>query len=138
MSEFLLLDDVRFSVDFPYTISWLYPRDMNKEKIFQENLSKSRNILQEIVKETELLDGNQQILKIVKFDSQKEKQNKLIEDNKKKLNELFEKLNEGISPYKWKITKNVDDKFMEYQIKCDYLLTLVQSDSNGIDCLEII
>lgn len=73
MQEFLIMDYFAFSNDFPYTVKWLFPRELNKEKIFQDNLSHTINDLKELVREIDMLNGNQRVLETLKFDSQRKK-----------------------------------------------------------------
>ena len=136
MQEFVIMDYFAFSNDFPYTIKWLFPRELNKEKIFQDNLSHTINDLKELVRETELLEGNERVLDALKFDSQKEKQKKYIEENKKKIDEIDKRMNEEIAPYRWRISKNVDTWFEGQYIKADYLLTLMTVSETGVECLK--
>lgn len=128
-SNNFILADMYDVNDYDRKVQYLYPKSINKEPIFQENLSKSYGIFKEIIKETELLEGHKATLPHLKFDSQKEKCNKLIEDGQRKIDELYKKLNEGISPYKWKIIKDVHEKSNGMEINCDYLLNLVEEYS---------
>lgn len=138
MQDFLIMDSFSFSGDFPYTVKWLFPRELNKEKIFQDNLSHTLSDLRELVREIDLLNGNQRVLETLKFDSQKEKQKKYIEENKKKIDEIDKRMNEEIAPYRWRISKNVDTWFEGLYIKADYLLTLMTVSETGVECLRYI
>lgn len=138
MQDFLIMDSFSFSGDFPYTVKWLFPRELNREKIFQDNLSHTLSDLKELVREIDLLNGNQRVLETLKFDSQKEKQKKYIEENKKKIDEIDKRMNEEIAPYRWRISKNVDTWFEGLYIKADYLLTLMTVSETGVECLRYI
>lgn len=138
MQDFLIMDSFSFSGDFPYTVKWLFPRELNREKIFQDNLSHTFSDLKELVREIDLLNGNQRVLETLKFDSQKEKQKKYIEENKKKIDEIDKRMNEEIAPYRWRISKNVDTWFEGLYIKADYLLTLMTVSETGVECLRYI
>lgn len=138
MQDFLIMDSFSFSGDFPYTVKWLFPRELNGEKIFQDNLSHTLSDLKELVREIDLLNGNQRVLETLKFDSQKEKQKKYIEENKKKIDEIDKRMNEEIAPYRWRISKNVDTWFEGLYIKADYLLTLMTVSETGVECLKYI
>ena len=92
--------------------------------------------LKELVREIDLLNGNQRVLETLKFDSQKEKQKKYIEENKKKIDEIDKRMNEEITPYRWRISKNVDTWFEGLYIKADYLLTLITVSETGVECLR--
>ena len=128
-SDDFILADMYDINDYNRKVQYLYPKSINKEPIFQENLSKSYSIFKEIIKETESLEGHKATLPLLIFDSQKEKCNKLIEESQRKIDELYKKLNEGISPYKWKIIKDVHEKSNGMEINCDYLLNLVEEYS---------
>lgn len=112
--------------EFPYSVTWLFPYELNKEVIFQNNLSHTLNDLKELVEQHELLDVNKQIYERLKFDSQKEKQMKCIKECEKKISEIEGKMNEGISPYYWKAFKDIDSYWSEAgcHIKADYVLAL--------------
>lgn len=138
MQDFLIMDSFSFSGDFPYTVKWLFPRELNREKIFQDNLSHTLSDLKELVREIDLLNGNQRVLETLKFDSQKEKQKKYIEENKKKIDEIDKRMNEEIAPYRWRVSKNVDTWFEGLYIKADYLLTLMTVSETGVECLRYI
>lgn len=138
MQDFLIMDSFSFSGDFPYTVKWLFPRELNREKIFQDNLSHTLSDLKELVREIDLLNGNRRVLETLKFDSQKEKQKKYIEENKKKIDEIDKRMNEEITPYRWRISKNVDTWFEGLYIKADYLLTLITVSETGVECLRYI
>lgn len=138
MQDFLIMDSFSFSGDFPYTVKWLFPRELNREKIFQDNLSHTLSDLKELVREIDLLNKNQRVLETLKFDSQKEKQKKYIEENKKKIDEIDKRMNEEIAPYRWRISKNVDTWFEGLYIKADYLLTLMTVSETGVECLRYI
>ena len=138
MQDFLIMDSFSFSGDFPYTVKWLFPRELNREKIFQDNLSHTLSDLKELVREIDLLNGNQRVLETLKFDSQKEKQKKYIEENKKKIDEIDKRMNEEIAPYWWRVSKNVDTWFEGLYIKADYLLTLMTVSETGVECLRYI
>lgn len=136
MQELVIMDYFAFSDDFPYTVKWLFPRELNREKIFQDNLSHTLSDLKELVREIDMLNGNQRILETLKFDSQKEKQKKYIEENKRKIDEIDKRMNEEIAPYRWRIAKNIDTWLEGQYIKADYLLALVTVSKTGVECLK--
>ena len=112
--------------EFPYSVTWLFPYELNKEEVFKNNLSHTLNDLKEFIEQHELLDGNKRIYERLKFDSQKEKQMRCNKECEKKISEIENKLNEGISPYYWKIFKDINSYWSEVArcIKADYVLVL--------------
>lgn len=111
--------------DFPYRVVKLFPYELSKEEIFQNNLSHILGDLKELLEVYSLLDANKKIMECLKFDSQKEKQLQLIKENKGKILEIEKKMNDEISPYHWRIIKNFDGYYdADHRISADYLLVL--------------
>lgn len=112
--------------EFPHSVTWLFSYELNKEAIFQNNLSHTLNDLKELIEQHELLDRNKRIYERLKFDSQKENQMRCIKECEKKISEIENKLNEGISTYYWKIFKDINSYWSETgcHIKADYVLAL--------------
>lgn len=59
------------SPDFPYYITYVFPYDLYHEKIFQSNLSHILSDLKDWVEQKNKLIANENVLKNLKFDSQK-------------------------------------------------------------------
>ncbi len=112
--------------EFPHSVTWLFPYELNKEEIFKNNLSHTLNDLKELIEQHELLDENKRIYERLKFDSQKENQMRCIKECEKKISEIESKMNEGISPYYWKMFKDINSYWSEAgrHIKADYVLAL--------------
>lgn len=112
--------------EFPYSVTWLFPYELNKEEIFKNNLSHTLNDLKEFIEQHELLDGNKRIYERLKFDSQKENQMRCIIECERKISEIERNMNEGISPYYWKVFKDINSYWSEAgrRIKVDYVLAL--------------
>ena len=112
--------------DFPYRVVILFPYELNKEDIFQTNLSHVIENLKELTKEYKMLEANERVLACLKFDSQKEKQMRLIENNRTAISDIKNKMNCGIAPYYWVVFKDFDryDPDFKRYIKADYLLAL--------------
>lgn len=131
----ICIDDIAImssiaTYDFPYYVVWVFPYELRKEKIFQDNLSHTLCDLKMLVEEMKILEANKRLLNCLKFDSQKEKQLKYVKENEQKISEIKTKMNEAISPYKWQIHKDFDNywyqgNFREH-IKADYLLVLIK------------
>ena len=109
---------------FPYRVAWLFPDELYKEEIFKNNLSHILSDLEEFINETKLLENNKRILEYMKFDSQKEKQLVIVNENRKRISEIEDKMNEGISPYKWRVIKNFSGFLCNRHVHVDYLLEL--------------
>ena len=107
MQELVIMDYFAFSDDFPYTVKWLFPKELNKEKIFQDNLSHTLSDLKE-----------------------------LVEENKRKIDEIDKRMNAEIAPYRWRIAKNIDTWLEGQYISADYLLALVTVSETGVECLR--
>lgn len=104
----------------------MFPYELNKEDIFQTNLSHVIGNLKELTKEYKMLEANERVLVYLKFDSQKEKQMRLIENNRTAISDIKNKMNCGIAPYYWVILKDFDNYCpdLKRHIKVDYLLAL--------------
>ncbi len=107
-----------------YSVAWVFPYELNKEKIFQNNIEHTYNDLKEWIKEKVYLKSSNEILSILKFDSQIEHQKEISREHEQKITEIETKMNEGISPYKWEILKDVDFWIFENHVKADYVLML--------------
>ena len=123
MKDIVIMENFR-TPDFPYKVIWMFPDELRKEKIFQNNLSHTLNYLKELIEEESLLKGNERVLECLKFDLQKEKQIELIKENWRRISEINEKMNADISPYHWSISKDVNYYLDKKFIKADYLLAL--------------
>lgn len=72
-------------------------------------------------------EGEKHILPFLKFDSQIEKQNKIIENISNQIKEVENNMNKGIAPYRWKVLKNIDECDSDgWRIKAEYGLKLVR------------
>lgn len=138
LSEYILIDKLDFDTLFPYTVKWLVPRDIYKEKAVQDSLTHSFKNLKELVKQLEEKEGNTELLKskLLKLDSQKKRVVDSIKENERKIKEISERMNEGLSPYTWCLDRNVDQRIDVYDIKCDYLLSLLKVTESGIPVLH--
>lgn len=112
--------------EFRYTVTMVFPSELENEEIFKNNLSHVYGDLKELIRTTNLLKRDQEMLKFLKFDSQKNKQLDLIEKNKIKIDEINCRMSNEISPYVWTIFEDVDDYVYECQsyVKADYLMIL--------------
>ena len=137
-TEYILIDNFDFDTLFPYTVKWLVPRDIYREEAVQNSLTHSFKNLKELVKQLEEKDANIELLKskLLKLDSQKKRVVDSIKENERKIKEISEIMNEGLSPYTWCLDRNVDQKIDEYDIKCDYLLSLLKVTESGIPVLH--
>lgn len=106
------------------SVAWIFPYELNKEKIFQSNIEHTYNDLKELIKERAYLKASDEILSALKFDSQIEHQKEISRKHEQKITEIEIKMNKGISPYKWEILKDTDFWIFENHVKADYVLML--------------
>lgn len=72
-------------------------------------------------------EGEKSILPLLNFDSQTDKQKKIIENISKQMNNIENNMNKGLSPYRWKVLKNIDECDSDgWRIKADYGLNLIR------------
>jgi hypothetical protein len=112
--------------EFQHSILFMCPRELYNEKILKDNIENLPSLFKLYIKENEILEGNKQVIKHLKFESQQAKQKAFIDDCERVLKELSEKMNDGIAPYFWKFYKDIDsfDYESNMQIKADYVLAL--------------
>lgn len=107
-----------------HSVAWIFPYELNKEEIFQSNIKHTYNDLKEWLKEKAYLQASNEILSILKFDSQIEHQKEISRKHEQKIAEIEVKMNKEISPYKWEIFKNFDQYINGETVKVDYALYL--------------
>lgn len=105
-----------------FSVVWIFPYEFNKEEIFRNNIRHTYEDLKELIKEKTFLKSGNEILENLKFDSQKEYQREINKKHERRITEIEEKMNEGISPYKWVIFKNFDEYINKQPVKADYAL----------------
>lgn len=112
--------------EFQSYIIIMCPSELYREQILQTNIKNLIALFKKYIAEEDLLNGNKAVLSICKFDSQKNKQQLIVEENENKLQGIYKEMNSGISPYFWKIYRDVDtyDYEAKMQIKADYVLAL--------------
>jgi hypothetical protein len=125
------LKDVMFmemipTPEFWHTVLFMFPSELSNETILKDNLKNLPSLFKLYIKEKEMLEGNIQVLKHLKFKSQQDKQKEFINDCERVLKELSDKMDNGIAPYSWKMYTNIDtyDDESGRQIKADYVLAL--------------
>lgn len=125
MQDVIVLNMMK-TPDFPYDIVFMYPDEIHNEKIFKGNLEVIPSLLRLYIQEKEMIEGNKQVLKHLKFESQQEKQKKFIADGENVLRGLLDKMNKDIKPYYWVIHKGIDsfDYESNMRIKADYVLAI--------------
>ena len=116
--------------EIPYDICWIYPLDLCNEEIFKTNLKNTEQLLKNFAQERDKKRVNENILKNLKFDIQKEIPLKLIKKSEEKIFQIKEKINENISPYYWRILEDFKGYFenIDQYIEVDFLLVLVKDD----------
>lgn len=125
MSNFMIMN-ILPTPEFQYSIIFMYPRELDNEKILKDNIEKLLPLFKLYIKEYEMLEGSKQVMKHLKFESQRAKQKTFIDDCERVLKELSEKMNNGIAPHFWKFYTHIDtfDYESNIQIKADYVLAL--------------
>lgn len=106
------------------SVAWIFPYELNKEEIFQNNIEHTYDDLKEWIKEKVYLKASNEILSILKFDSQIEHQKEISRKHEQNIAEIEAKMNEGISPYKWKIFRDFDQYINKESVKVNYALFL--------------
>lgn len=115
--------------DFLDTVTVIFPYHLYNEKIFQNNLAHISSIFPDFIKKYEQFEYEKQLLERLKFDSQIEKQKKVIEKCEFLMKSSETNLNEGIAPYFWQVHKNVDGYAEDgTHIKANYVLALEKID----------
>lgn len=118
------------------SVAWIFPYDLNREEIFQNNIKHTYNDLKEWIKEKAYLQASNEILSILKFDSQIKHQKEISKKHEQNIVEIETKMNEGISPYKWTIFKDFDEYINKESIKVDYALYLERCRYKEVNLID--
>lgn len=105
-------------------VAILYPYELRNESILHENIKHVHEYIYDIIKNTGLRDVQERLIKASIFDIDKEKYSGLYDSFEKKIDELSEKINKNLSPYRWSILKDINAKIDDVHIKADYACVL--------------
>lgn len=132
MRKIIFLDDKNFcvkevaSMEPPYiNIIVVYPVDFIGDLVLEENIHKMLSVVRQYIEEDELHLALRIKTTNARWDSEKLKYGDMAYEHQMKRNKLAEKMNEGISPYFWYVSKVSEDVvFNEISRKVDYAVCL--------------
>lgn len=102
----------------------VYPYEFRNEKILKDNIPKMINVIREYINESELYKQCINIIPNLIWDSQKISLQNEADEHQKRADKLAEVMNDGISPYHWRVCKNFDQDIYEIHYKADYVIYL--------------
>lgn len=132
MRKIIFLDDKNFcvkevaSMEPPYiNIIVVYPVDFIGDPVLEENIPKMLSVVREYIEEDELHLAFRIKTANARWDSGKLKYGNMAYEHRKQADKLAEKMNEGISPYFWYVSKISEDiVFNGIFRKVDYAVCL--------------
>ena len=132
MIKIIILDDKNFcvrevaSMEPPYVnIIVVYPVDFIGDPVLEENIPKMLSVIREYIKEYELYLAFKTKIGNAIWDSEKLKYGDMAYEHQGKADKLAEKMNGGISPYFWYVSKVSGDViFNGISRKVDYAVCL--------------
>lgn len=113
-----------YNPDDMISVVWIFPQELKNEEIFKNNIEHTYNDLKELIKEKAYLKASDEILSVLKFDSQIEHQKEIGRKHKQNITKIKDRMNDGISPYKWVIFEHFDEYINKVSVKADYALVL--------------
>lgn len=113
--------------DFPFMVVAIYPQELHRESILQDNLRHLKIRLKDYVETGDRLESEKRILNAMNFTSQMETQKQIIAKLEKHLIQCENELSKGLAPYKWRCVRNIDE-YDTYgiRIKAEYGMFLVK------------
>lgn len=103
----------------------MYPQKFINDSVFKGNRT---NLISDFYKWLPLkkeLDREEDILHLLNFNVQIDKQKEVIKNISKQLKNIEDDMNKDLSPYKWKVVENIDNyKFGSVIVKAEYGLLL--------------
>ena len=102
----------------------LFPYDLSNEPILKDNILKMTKVVTEYIKEFELYRKCVDIIPNLIWDSQKISMQNEADEHKRKVDELAEKMNEGISPYAWYIKGRFNGEIGRFHYNVDNIVYL--------------
>lgn len=113
-----------FSIDAK-SIAVIFPKEFKHKQLFKDNLEHVVQDVKELVKERHQLAAEQELLKRLTFDADRDHQGKVCDDHLKKIMDIQNRMNQEIAPYYWVVSEDIDDNMYGYHIKCDYMIRLL-------------
>ena len=77
MSNFMIMN-ILPTPEFQYSIIFMYPRELDNEKILKDNIENLLPLFKLYIKEYEMLEGSKQVMKHLKFESQRANKRHLL------------------------------------------------------------
>ena len=110
----------------PYiSIIVVYPVDFIGDPVLEENIPKMLSVVREYIEEDELHLAFRIKTANARWDSEKLRYRNMAYEHRKQADKLAEKMNEGISPYFWYVSKISEDiVFNGIFRKVDYAVCL--------------
>lgn len=103
----------------------VYPVDFTGDPVLEENIPKMLSVVREYIEEDELYLAFRIKTANARWDSEKLKYGNMAYEHQMKRDKLAEKMNEGISPYFWYVSKISEDiVFNGIFRKVDYAVCL--------------
>ena len=103
----------------------VYPVDFIGDPVLEENIHKMLSVVREYIEEDELHLSFRIKTANARWDSEKLKYSDIAYEHQMKMDKLVEKMNEGISPYFWYVSKVSEDVvFNGIFRKVDYAVCL--------------
>ncbi len=87
----------------------LYPKEFIGDSVLEENIPKMISVVREYIKESESYLMFKNMISNARWDSEKLKYGNIAYEHQSKADKLAEKMNEGISPYAWYVSKVCDE-----------------------------
>ena len=104
----------------------LYPKEFIGDHVLEENIPKMISVVREYIKEFESYLMFKNMIGSVRWDSEKLKYGNIAYEHQSKADKLAEKMNEGISPYAWYVSKICDEliwngipQYVDYMVYLD-------------------
>lgn len=125
--ENICIENIITTPEHPYRIIVVYPKEFRSDPIFQNNRGHLIGNFYKWLDLKKQCEGEKSILPFLNFDSQIDKQKKIIENISNQINDIENNMNKGLSPYRWIVLKNIDECDSNgWRIKADYGLNLVR------------
>lgn len=125
--ENICIENINTTPEHPCRIIVVHPKKLRNDPIFQNNYSHLIDNFYKWLDLKQQYESEKRILHFLNFDSQIDKQKKIIENISNQINDVENNMNKGISPYRWKVIKNIDECDSDgWKIKTDYGLKLVK------------
>lgn len=102
----------------------LYPYELSNEPILKDNIPKMTKVIREYIKESEMYRKCVDTIPNLIWDSQKLSMQNEADEHQRKVDELAEIMNEGISPYVWYVKDRFDWEISGFHYNVDNIVYL--------------